>query len=465
MSFFIKGKATSNKPVRNKYTNQKQGVKRKAKKQKPKPEDDEVSSDEDENLRSVADKSSSEDEHETAQEKKLRLAKIYLEEIEKEERQRLEDAETLNDGRNGDVISKRLKVDYLKQAGKLKLSVADQYKGVDNIVVLKCKEHKSAVTCLCVSPDNKYIFSGSKDGSLVKWSLLEHKKVASLPFVKQNLVSTTKEVLGHSKQILSIAISSDNKYLAVGDGNNVIHVWNPTDLKHLGSLRGHRDSVTGLAFRRDTHTLYSCSKDKSVKVWSLDEMSYVETLYGHQDGITAIDALTRERAVTSGGRDTSIRIWKIAEESQLIYNGHLGSIDVVRLINEENFVSGGDDGQLCVWSAMKKKPLCTVKNAHGQDSVNSQPHWIASVASLLNTDLIASGSDDGFIRLWKLGENFRTISSLFTVEITGFVNDMSFTSDGKFLIASIGIEHKFGRWTVIKSAKNSVVIIPLIKNK
>lgn len=73
-------------------------------------------------------------------------------------------------------------------------------------------------------------------------------------------------------------------------------------------------------------------------------MVYVETMYGHQDGITAIDALTRERAVTSGGLDSSIRIWKIPEESQLIYNGHSGSIDVVRLINEGNFISGGDDG-------------------------------------------------------------------------------------------------------------------------
>lgn len=98
-----------------------------------------------------------------------------------------------------------------------------------------------------------------------------------------------------------------------------------------------------MAFRKDTHMLYSCSKDRSVKVWSLDEMTYVETVYGHQDGITAIDALTRDRAVTSGGRDSSIRIWKIPEESQLIYN-HSGSIDAVRLVNEENFISGGDDG-------------------------------------------------------------------------------------------------------------------------
>lgn len=66
--------------------------------------------------------------------------------------------------------------------------------------------------------------------------------------------------------------------------------------------------------------------------------------YGHQSAITSIDALSRERAITAGGSDRSVRIWKIVEESQLVYNGHNGSIDIVKLINEENFISAGDDG-------------------------------------------------------------------------------------------------------------------------
>lgn len=65
---------------------------------------------------------------------------------------------------------------------------------------------------------------------------------------------------------------------------------------------------------------------------------------GHQDAITSIDALNKERAITAGGRDNSLRVWKIPEESQLIFNGHQGSIDCVRLINEDHFVSCGDDG-------------------------------------------------------------------------------------------------------------------------
>lgn len=46
---------------------------------------------------------------------------------------------------------------------------------------------------------------------------------------------------------------------------------------------------------------------------------------------------------------------------------------------------------LCVWSAMKKKPLHTKELAHGKSVENDQANWISAVATLINTDIIASG--------------------------------------------------------------------------
>ena len=66
--------------------------------------------------------------------------------------------------------------------------------------------------------------------------------------------------------------------------------------------------------------------------------------YGHQDPITSIDCLHRERPVTSGGADRSVRVWKVVEESQLVFGGHRASIDSVKLINEDHFVTGSQDG-------------------------------------------------------------------------------------------------------------------------
>jgi hypothetical protein len=43
----------------------------------------------------------------------------------------------------------------------------------------------------------------------------------------------------------------------------------------------------------------------------------------------------------------------------------------------------------------------------------------------------------------------------------GFVNSMVFSNSGRFLIAGIGREHKFGRWESIPTAKNGLRFIPL----
>lgn len=49
---------------------------------------------------------------------------------------------------------------------------------------------------------------------------------------------------------------------------------------------------------------------------------------------------------------------------------------------------------VCLWSVNKKKPLSKVKQAHGYhgDHGLEQPHWVSSVAALLNSDTVASGA-------------------------------------------------------------------------
>ncbi|XP_030759042.1 U3 small nucleolar RNA-interacting protein 2 [Sitophilus oryzae] len=451
MSFFIKGKQLN-------------GVKRaKFSKLKPKKrkfeskssKNDEITSSEDEEADEDRSEhlTSSEDENETAQEKKLRLAKIYLKEIEKEEKARLEQDEI-----DQSVIAKRLKEDYLKETGKLRLTVADRYNKYDetNIKTLKCKQQRNSITCLCISSDNKFLFSGSKDGLVVKYSLKDFKKLGIIPYTWKS----DGEILGHNSEVLSIAISTDSRFLAVGDKKGNVFVWDPNELKHIKTLTGHKSAVLGVTFKKESHVLYSCSQDKTVKVWSLDEMAFVETLFGHQDLVASVDSLYRDRIVTSGGHD--LRIWKITEETQLIYNGHVGNIDNVRLINEENFVSGGDDGQICVWSVLRKKPLQCIENAHGKDLFNEQPRWITALAALTNTDLIASGSYDGFVRLWKLENNFRSSVEVLKISVQGVVNALAFTSDGGSLLIGVSRDYRLGRWNTVKNAKNCILFVPFV---
>ncbi|KAK2162370.1 hypothetical protein LSH36_100g12065 [Paralvinella palmiformis] len=466
MSFFIRKRNKNSAPTKTKSRSSKTSVPGNSQKINTSKlvgsEDEEILSDsdvelgDDVNKRKLADVTSSEDDEETAQEKRLRLAKKYLSQLE-------EETELGDDDVTGGTVSDRLKEAILEQSGKLRKSVASTYQPPSTDHIRICNGHKLSVTCAVITPDDKFVFTGSKDCTIIKWSVSDGKRLHVIPRLPKE---TADKNLGHSSHILCLAITTDNKLLASGDKNKLILLWNPSNCQLLHTFTGHRDAISGLSFRRGTHQLFSASLDRSVKIWNADEMAYVETLFGHQDVITGIDSLTRERAVTSGGRDGSIRIWKVIEESQLVFHGHSGSIDCVSLIDEEHFVSGADDNSLAIWSVMKKKPITLVPSAHSgkPDGQKDSENWISSIATLVHTDFLASGSKDGSVRFWECSNNFKNLSQLFSVPVPGFINCLKFSSNGNFLIAAVGQEHRMGRWWHLKQAKNCLYIIRLNKS-
>lgn len=425
--------------------------------------DDEILSDSDDERTEPKDgkqelyESSSDEDQETAQEKRLRLAKEYLSQLESEEREKDDDDELNN------ALTERLKKDALERTGRLHKNVADKIQEPTADAVRVLRGHQLPVTCVVITPDDKFVFSAGKDCSIIKWDLLSGKKVKTIPGGRKG---TEKKHIGHTSHIHCMAISSDGKFLVTGDQGKNIMAWDPDTYERLHIFTGHRGPVMGVAFRKGTHQLFSASEDRTVKIWNLDEMAYVETLFGHQDSITGVDSLSLDRAITAGGRDHSVRLWKVTDESQLVFHGHSGSIDCVAWIDEDHFISGADDNSIALWSIMKKKPVVLMNNVHTdpEDGVKgAHDNWITAVTALRYSDLAASGCKDGAVRVWKCGTGYRTLSLLFKIPVAGFVNSLQFSSTGEYLVAGVGQEHRLGRWWRIKEAKNGIAIIKLHK--
>ena len=79
---------------------------------------------------------------------------------------------------DNDLINAKLKEDVLKRLGTLYVKLADQIVGIDdnNIKILK-NGHKKTITCCVVSSDNQFIYSASKDSSIIKWDAISGKKL------------------------------------------------------------------------------------------------------------------------------------------------------------------------------------------------------------------------------------------------------------------------------------------------
>ncbi|KAL8674697.1 MAG: hypothetical protein Q9168_000929 [Polycauliona sp. 1 TL-2023] len=416
--------------------------------------------------------SESDIDDETGAERRLRLAEQYLENIKGETETVGFDAEEID----RDLIAERLKEDAAATKGRLYRHIAS---GLDFSASVRTLFRADTQTTTSVAVCPPYAYTVSKDITLIKWEFppaakpstqKKKKKATTKPPapirrrpIKMLYSRGNKNEAGnhkyqhHTAPILTVAASSDGKYVATGGADKRLIIWSAADLKPLRIFTQHRDAVTSLAFRRGTNQLYSSSKDRTIKTWSLDELGYMETLFGHQDEVVDIAALSLERCVSVGARDRTARLWKVVEESQLVFRGGgtsekrkvntrdplmngeatmmrtayaEGSIDRVAMIDEETFVTGSDNGSISLWSLHKKKPICTVPVAHGLDPAlkpeeasaeevpnpkvpgEPQPRWITALAAVPYSDLILSGSWDGHVRMWKISEDKKRIEEI-----------------------------------------------------
>ncbi|PWY99197.1 WD40 repeat-like protein [Testicularia cyperi] len=308
---------------------------------------------------------------------------------------------------------------------------------------------------------------------------------------------------GHTDEVWTLSISSDGQYLASGGKDKRICIWSlratdeatgavTPEERFVKALGGHKDSISALCFRSGSQELYTASLDRTLKLFDVKQLSYIETLFGHQEAILSLSALRAETAVTAGGRDRTCRYWKIREESQLVFRAGIksklrevmeggelariatgsstsgqkpstlnspieameGSVECVSMIDAHHFISGGDSGTISLWHLNKKKPLFSVPVAHGHQVTKSEtegeiktPRWITALASLPYSDVFASGSWDGRVRLWALvpggpSGSMRSFRPLFHLDVPGVINSLQMVLPPLSSVVIAESEHK-----------------------
>eukprot|EP00201_Polytomella_parva_P003859 CAMPEP_0175072908 /NCGR_PEP_ID=MMETSP0052_2-20121109/20211_1 /TAXON_ID=51329 ORGANISM="Polytomella parva, Strain SAG 63-3" /NCGR_SAMPLE_ID=MMETSP0052_2 /ASSEMBLY_ACC=CAM_ASM_000194 /LENGTH=410 /DNA_ID=CAMNT_0016340545 /DNA_START=20 /DNA_END=1248 /DNA_ORIENTATION=+ len=372
-----------------------------------------LASDDDEKNNVNEEEEEEENVTETAEQTRLRLAQQYLNKLRKEEDNASSEDEVFKGVTGGksddeeeeedigvelkDRLAARLKADVASAQGRLRrhlaASVLIPTSSSEGYIPSSIhRGHRLALTSVALTSDDRTAFTVSKDGTLIKWdvetmskSVLARPNAGSGSKPKQLLRPSNRSAvssssaaaasgtkadwvapiarMGSKDALLSVAVSSDGKYVAAAGMDRKIHVYDGKSGAFVQSYSGHKDSVTSLAFREGTHVLLSASFDRTVKLWSLDDRAYMDSLFGHQAEILAIDCLRNERAVTAA-HDHTCRIWKIPEESQLVFRARDAAVDCCKYVTATEWISGGTDGVVHLWSQMKKRPVYTVRDAH-----------------------------------------------------------------------------------------------------
>lgn len=231
--------------------------------------DEDISSADDASVDSDEVPDDEEEEEESAESKRHRLAKRYL-----------QDVYDANDDDEDFTVSDKLKTERLISKGGYYSDLSKAFNSIDltNCSSRDIKGFHSSITCLVISKDESTVFNGCKDNSVVKCDLETGAKTEL-----KGRWAKSSQSRSNDGEVLSVAITSDGRYLASGGRDNVIRIYDQRmHYSEVNTLKGHRDAVTSLSFRNDSYALFSGSLDRCLKHWDLNEMAYIETMFGHQ---------------------------------------------------------------------------------------------------------------------------------------------------------------------------------------
>ncbi|QRW06711.1 hypothetical protein RhiLY_05710 [Ceratobasidium sp. AG-Ba] len=335
----------------------------------------------------------------------------------------------------------------------------------------------TAIYSVAMSPDDKYIVSGSSDGTVRIWDA-KTGEVVLVP------------LQGHSGPVNCVMFSNDGRRIASGSFDKTIRIWNAeTGAGIVGPLRVS-GSVSAIAWSHDDSMIASGSGSSTIRLWcSSTGKELLEPLQASSRSVTCIAFSPDDHSVACGFSDSRVRVWDTKsgnlffEEGRqdmypvtirffqegpqlflrtgdskvhtwdIVTHGHtmhpLGGPSsavesAVFMLNNNSIVCAYADFQVAVWDVNQKKTVLGPLSGHSDK--------VLSVACSHSSNRIVSGSLDTTIRVWDAYVSPSSDPSISTATDSHWDREIrspglaaAFSSDGG-LIASAHLDNTVSIW-------------------
>ena len=246
--------------------------------------------------------------------------------------------------------------------------------------------HSDGVSCIVISPIDAYtLATASHDNTVCIWTLSKDGKTAT----------RRHQLTGHTRDVASIAWSSNGLFLVSGSTDNTIRKWSLSTGECELVIQASQYWVTAVALSPDNKHIVSSGFFGSIYAWDastgnkifgplLDHASNAKTVVYSPDG----------RLILSGSTDKTIIAWDSETGTKLF-----GPITVDPDVNSmsfhpsgKTFVTGSNNGAITTWNTSTFQPIR--EDQHTRDS------WVVYVQHSLDGRFILSTTLNGILRVW-----------------------------------------------------------------
>jgi len=238
--------------------------------------------------------------------------------------------------------------------------------------------HEGAVRAIEFVPGTETFYSIGTDGAILKWNLKNSNQPEILR--KNNFINR------------SLAISPNGKYLACGNDQSTIQLFNLENPKEAPkTLQAHGGWVWALSFSPDNQKLISTGADTKIILWDLNNLSH-KLIKTHDRRIRSLVFSENSQKFYTGDDNGQVLSWNVNGTFELIHNNN-NSIYSITIDRTGNYLAFGDkEGVLKIVEPASKRTI-TQLQAH-----NAR---IFDVAYSTNNKYMATSSLDGTIKIWQ----------------------------------------------------------------
>lgn len=230
---------------------------------------------------------------------------------------------------------------------------------------------------------------------------------------------------GHTREVSSLAISADGKYLASGSVDLTVRLWDAASGQQSAVLEGHDGEIESLAFSKDGKLLASGERYKKIKIWEVASRKELQMYTDIEGNVLGLAFTPDGKRLFAACKDNTARVWTVGSGAESKKLPHNYAVNGIAMSPDGKFAATIDDGgNVNVWDTATLKKAKTIKHADAGRAISYSP----------DGKLIASGGGEK-VKIWD------AVSGAELASAKAEANALAFIPNGSTLV--VGTQDNF----------------------